>query len=164
MKRLEDREWWPELVALKDVFSLRELAERYGAAPAAIANALRRNKLDRAPAPSGPRQHRSSAWQNAAEEALHARSASPAQEAAPEAPPVAEPKPSPAVEPAPAPVTPVPVSMGTFLADLRGYRVVIDQHAFIVVAPDVAAAARVAAASGRGEVSSLELLGRALSV
>ena len=67
MKRLEDRPWWPELVSLKDTLSLRELAERFGAAPAAIANALRRNNLERAPAPPGPRAYRDPAWRAAAD-------------------------------------------------------------------------------------------------
>lgn len=69
MKRLEDRPWWPDLVSLKDTLSLRELAERFGAAPAAIANALRRNNLDRAPAPPGPRAYRDPSWKAAAEAA-----------------------------------------------------------------------------------------------
>lgn len=155
MKRLEDREWWPELVALKDVFSLRELAERFGAAPAAIANALRRNKLDRAPAPSGPRVHRSPAWQKAAADASTRQPES---------------LPAPALElplavsaPIIAPLaTQAPVAQ-SIPDDLRGYRVVIDQNTYIIVAPDVARAATVAARSARGEVYSLELLGRALS-
>ncbi len=59
MKKLEDRPWWPELVELKDVMSLRELSERFGAAPAAISNALKRNGLKRRAAPPGPRNKRS---------------------------------------------------------------------------------------------------------
>jgi hypothetical protein len=155
MKRLEDREWWPELVALKDVFSLRELAERFGAAPAAIANALRRNKLDRAPAPSGPRVHRSPTWQKAAADA--AVRPPPALPAPAEE--VAEVVVAPVAAPVAAPVVAAPPSA----EDLRGYRVVIDQSTYIIVAPDVARAATVAARSARGEVYSLELLGRALS-
>ena len=58
MKKLEDRPWWPELVELKDVMSLRELSARFGAAPAAISNALKRNNMDRNPAPPGPRDKR----------------------------------------------------------------------------------------------------------
>jgi len=61
MKKLEHRSWWPELVELKDVLSLRELSERFGAAPAAISNALKRNNLERRPAPPGPRNKRSQA-------------------------------------------------------------------------------------------------------
>ena len=61
MKKLEHRPWWPELVKLKDVLSLRELSERFGAAPAAISNALKRNNLERRPAPPGPRNKRSQA-------------------------------------------------------------------------------------------------------
>ncbi|MGB0641114.1 MAG: hypothetical protein ACPGTU_17395 [Myxococcota bacterium] len=58
MKKLETRSWWPELVALKDEMSLRELSEKFGAAPAAISNALKRNGLARKPAPAGPRKGR----------------------------------------------------------------------------------------------------------
>ncbi len=155
MKRLEDREWWPELVSLKDVFSLRELAERYGAAPAAIANALRRNKLDRAPAPSGPRVHRSQTWKAAAEQALQT---SPEPESAPEV--AEEVAPTPAPAPVAVAVEPRPASAN---GELRGYRVVIDHQAFIVVAPDVVHAAERALQSGRGEVTTIELLGVALA-
>ena len=68
--KLEDRPWWPELLTLKDVLSLRELALRYEAAPAAIANALKRNGVQRQPAPSGPRANRDPGWQRAAEIAV----------------------------------------------------------------------------------------------
>lgn len=158
MKRLEDRDWWPELVALKDVFSLRELAERFGAAPAAIANALRRNKLDRAPAPSGPRAHRSADWKQAADEAMTVKveaPAAPAVSAAPTAPA--------APAPVAAPAEAAPPRDAAIQETLRGYRVVIDRQSYIVVASDVASAAQLATGAGRGEVSSLELLGFALA-
>lgn len=148
MKKLEDREWWPELVALKDVFSLRELAARYGAAPAAIANALRRNKLDRAPAPSGPRVHRSQDWRQAASETLTQVTG---------------------VEPPPAELAAVVTANdeaafdGAEGRDVRGYRVMINEHPYIVVARDVAEAARIATTAARGEVAAIELLGKAIS-
>ena len=82
MKRLEDRPWWPELVSLKDTLSLRELAERFGAAPAAIANALRRNNLERAPAPPGPRAYRDPAWRAAADAVIAETAEAPAAPAA----------------------------------------------------------------------------------
>lgn len=72
MKKLEDRPWWPELVELKDVLSLRELSTRFGAAPAAISNALKRSGMDRNAAPPGPRAKRDPDLQRAAAEALEA--------------------------------------------------------------------------------------------
>jgi len=163
MKRLEDREWWPELVALKDVYSLRELAERFGAAPAAIANALRRNKLDRAPAPSGPRIHRSPTWQRAAADAS-SRQAPMSPEPDEAVVEVVVTTPAPVTTPASVTTHAPASSLAPATEDLRGYRVVIDQSTYIIVASDVAKAALVAASSARGEVYSLELLGRALSV
>ena len=77
MKKLEDRPWWPELVELKDVLSLRELSSRFGAAPAAISNALKRSGLERNPAPPGPRAKRDPELQKAASEALAAIDAAP---------------------------------------------------------------------------------------
>lgn len=70
MKKLEERPWWPELVELKDVLSLRELSERFGAAPAAISNALKRNNLRRKAAPPGPRNKRSTNSKRKAAERL----------------------------------------------------------------------------------------------
>ena len=58
MKRIDKQPWWPELVELKDELSLRELSERFGASPAAIANALKRNGIKRRSAPAGPRKAR----------------------------------------------------------------------------------------------------------
>ena len=58
MRKLEQKEWWPELVAKKDSYSLRELSEMFGATPGAINNALKRNGISRKAAPSGPRAAR----------------------------------------------------------------------------------------------------------
>ena len=56
MKRIDKQTWWPELIELKDSLSLRELSERFGASPAAIANALKRNGIKRKAAQAGPRK------------------------------------------------------------------------------------------------------------
>ena len=55
MRRLEDRAWWPKLLAKKDDHSLRELAELFGVTPGAINAALKRTGVQRKSAPSGPR-------------------------------------------------------------------------------------------------------------
>ena len=55
MRRLESHIWWPELVALKDEKSLRELGEQFGATPGAIMKAFKRNEITRTSARSGPR-------------------------------------------------------------------------------------------------------------
>lgn len=47
MRRLETREWWPELVRVRDEHTLHELAERFGASPGAISSALRRAGFSR---------------------------------------------------------------------------------------------------------------------
>ena len=54
MKRIDKQAWWPELIEMKDSLSLRELSERFGASPAAIANALKRNGIKRKAAQAGP--------------------------------------------------------------------------------------------------------------
>jgi hypothetical protein len=56
LKKIETQPWWPKLVAKKDERSLRQLSDEFGASPAAISNALKRNKLTRKAAPSGPRK------------------------------------------------------------------------------------------------------------
>lgn len=58
MRKLEEYPWWSELVALKDVLSLRELAERFDVTPGAISMALKRNDIGRESAPPGPRDRR----------------------------------------------------------------------------------------------------------
>ena len=49
MRKLEDMEWWPELLAIKDQFTLRELAERFAVTAPQIDTALKRNGIDREP-------------------------------------------------------------------------------------------------------------------
>jgi len=58
MRRIETNVWWPELVALKDELSLRQLAERFGTTATAVSAAFKRNGIERTPAPSGPRRRR----------------------------------------------------------------------------------------------------------
>ncbi len=60
-KKIEDYPWWPKLVAKKDDKSLRELSAEFGASPAAISNALKRNNLSRESAQSGPKKYRKAA-------------------------------------------------------------------------------------------------------
>ena len=72
MQPLEKFPWWPELIALKDVMSLRELAVKFCISPAAISNALKRNGITRTAAPAGPRSSRSEAHKAAAAAALQA--------------------------------------------------------------------------------------------
>jgi hypothetical protein len=47
LRTIESNEWWPELVALKDELSLRELAERFQVTPGAIVAALKRGSITR---------------------------------------------------------------------------------------------------------------------
>jgi len=49
MRKLEEMEWWPELLSIKDQFSLRELAERFEVSGQQIKAALLRNGIDREP-------------------------------------------------------------------------------------------------------------------
>ncbi len=58
MRKLESMDWWSDLVSKKDDYSLRELAEMFGATPGAINTALKRNGITRKPAPPGPRTRR----------------------------------------------------------------------------------------------------------
>lgn len=51
MRKLEDMEWWPELLATKDQFTLRELAERFDVQAVQISAAFNRNGIDREPWP-----------------------------------------------------------------------------------------------------------------
>lgn len=158
LKRLEDRPWWPELVQLKDVLSLRELATRFGAAPAAISNALRRNGLDRKAAPPGPRANRDPDVTRAASEALarvesgEPEAVEPEVEVAAPAPVVAAP-----IEPEP---TPAPVISSPVVS--RGYQARIGGQEYVIVAASIADAAIIATRSGRGDVTSVDLLGAAL--
>ena len=156
LKRLEDRPWWPELVQLKDVLSLRELATRFGAAPAAISNALRRNGLDRKAAPPGPRANRDPDVARAASEAL-ARVESGEPEAVEPEVVVAAPVVVTPVEPEP---TPAPVIAAPAIS--RGYQARIGGQEYVIVAASIADAAIIATRSGRGDVTSVDLLGAAL--
>ena len=58
MRKIETNAWWPELVALKDELSLRQLAERFGTTATAVSAGFKRNGIERTPAPSGPRRRR----------------------------------------------------------------------------------------------------------
>lgn len=55
MRKIETYDWWPELLAMKDELSLRELAERFDVTPGAISAAFKRTGTTRKPAPPGPR-------------------------------------------------------------------------------------------------------------
>ncbi len=55
MRRIETFDWWPDLLALKDELSLRELANRFEVTPGAISAAFKRTGTARKPAPPGPR-------------------------------------------------------------------------------------------------------------
>lgn len=178
MKKIENQRWWPELLAVKDELSLREMSERFGASAAAIANALKRNGIKRKPAPAGPRRPRATRASGGrrgrqskldkfqdqmgkvvdreiAEKAgvtvsavtnyrkrnnIKASGKRGRPRLRPEGGPVATRRPS----------------------GSRGYKVVIGGEAFVVIASDIAEAAAAAAKSGRGEVTHIELLGRAL--
>lgn len=48
---LHARDWWPELVACRNDYSLRELSERFGATPSAIMDALKEAGQTRTPQP-----------------------------------------------------------------------------------------------------------------
>ena len=70
MQTLDSRPWWPDLIALKDNLSLRELAVKFEVSPAAISNALKRNGINRTAAPAGPRSSRPEAHKTAAAAAI----------------------------------------------------------------------------------------------
>ena len=175
MKRLEKQPWWAELLTVKDSMSLRELSEKFGASPAAIANALKRNGIKRVKAPAGPRRHRKGNGRRPGRRSVldkfqgqmgtvvdreiaelagvtvsavtnyrkrHNIEASTGRgrpRKRPDAGPISRPK-----------------------TGARGYRVVIGGQPFVVIATDIAEAAAKAKANGRGEVTQIELLGRAL--
>ena len=167
------------MVALKDSYSLRELSERFGASPAAIANALRRNGIRRKSAPAGPRgarKLRQGSKRPGRQSVLDKYQSQMGQVVDREI-----------AEMAGVTVSAVtnyrrrhniqasttrgrprkglgntgpahPVGRGA-----RGYRVVINGEAFVIIAGDIAEAAEKARAVGRGEVTQIELLGRSLS-
>ena len=182
MSKVEKRVWWPELLKVKDELSLRELSDRFGASPAAIANALKRNGITRTSAPAGPRQ---------------ARKAIQAPKKGPGRPSVLEQyqdQMGKVVDREIAERAGVTVSAvtnyrkrhnieatnergrprkrpGASAGDIpslrrnsgaRGYRVMIGGEPFVVIATNIAEAAQKAREYGRGEVTQIELLGRAL--
>ncbi len=166
MRKLEERSWWAELVQLKDVLSLRELAERYGVAPAAISNALKRNNLSRTAAPPGPRAKRDEDLLARAQEAItRLGTATPARRGRPPRAAAVAAEASPAVSaPVSAPVVApraVVIDDGTFAH--KAWRVSIDSVDYIIVADDVVGAARVATTANKGSVTRIELIGRAIS-
>lgn len=62
MTKLEDTDKWPTVVRLAgEGASLREIAEEVDATPGAINQALKRNGIEKAPAPPGPRARRGAA-------------------------------------------------------------------------------------------------------
>jgi transposase len=173
VKRLEKQPWWSDLLAVKDTLSLREMSEKFGASPAAIANALKRNGLKRVKAPAGPRRPRkakrpgrrsvldkfqgqmgtvvdreiaelagvtvSAVTNYRKRHNIKASTGRGRPRKRPDAGPISRPK-----------------------KGARGYRVVIGGQPFVVIAADIAEAATKAKANGRGEVTQIELLGRAL--
>lgn len=202
MVKLEERPWWPDLVALKDVLSLRELSSRFGAAPAAISNALKRNNLDRVSAPPGPRDRRDPALVAAAARALREAGDVVPEEQVEGAAPLRGRLSSyrhvigRRIDREVAEMAGVSVSAVTnyrrrhgIAAATRGgvdddddlpdtvpvrsrfglrlcgraFRVNIDGSDFVVVAEDIAQAARIACESRRGRVLKVELLGSALA-
>ena len=58
MTKLENKPFWPELLANASRMSIRELAERYNVSHAAIAAAFQRGNVQRTKAPPGPRNKR----------------------------------------------------------------------------------------------------------
>lgn len=85
MQRIETQPYWPDIVAVKDSLSLRQLADRWGCTPGAIADGLKRQGLTRRSAPPGPRrdlEHRLEVAIRAVVDAVAAREGSTAQEIA----------------------------------------------------------------------------------
>jgi len=177
MKRLEQESWWNELVAQKDSFSLKELSEKFGASPAAIANALRRNGITRQSAPGGSRpskkgpvQTKRAGRRSVLEQYQHQMGQMADREIAELAGVTVSAVTSyrrrhkieasnsrgrpgnRAAESGPA----------ATVRRSRGYKVVISGEDFVVIASDIAEAAEKARSVGRGEVTQIELLGKAL--
>jgi len=150
MKKLEDREWWSEMVQLKDVLSLRELAERYDVAPAAISNALKRNNLARNAAPPGPRAKREEGLLQRAQEAISRLNGSPVSSSRRSRGPRSS-----------APVA-SSRSPSDNVGDRNAWRVTFETAEFIVLAEDIVSAARAASSSGKGGVTRIEFVGRAI--
>jgi len=180
MKRIDKQKWWPELVELKDQMSLRELSERFGASPAAIANALKRNGIERKAAPAGPRKPRAVKMvskkrpgrPSVLDEFQHKMGTLVDREIAEMAGVTVSAvtnyrrrhniKASTTRGRPRKPLATPPSRQTSRRAVNRGYRVVINGEAYVVIARDIAEAAAKARSAGRGEVTQVELLGRAL--
>ena len=180
MKRIDKQAWWPELVELKDELSLRELAERFGASPAAIANALKRNGIKRRSAPAGPRKARKlkappkkrPGRPSVLDEYQHKMGMLVDREIAEMAGVTVSAvtnyrrrhniKATSTRGRPRKPVSSAAVRPTSRRSVARGYRVVINGEAYVVIAQDIAEAASKARGAGRGEVTQVELLGRAL--
>ena len=180
MKKIEDQPWWNELISLKDSLSLRQMSERFGASPAAIANALKRNGIDRKSAPAGPRRRRGREVparprrrQSKLDKYIDQIGKVVDREIAERAGVTVSAvtnyrkrnnikasgkRGRPRVRPKSAVLT---ESVSTVRGS-SGYKVIIGGEAYVVIASDIAEAAAAAAQSGRGEVTHIELLGRAL--
>ena len=118
MKRIEDREFWPELVSNMNNMSFRELSEKYGVSHGAIAAAIKRNGIKREPAPPGPRSKRDEAYANR-QPAPIANAKAPAK--APAKEPAKAPAKAPAKEPAKASAkAPAKVEQGDAKFKTRG--------------------------------------------
>lgn len=180
MRRIDQQKWWPELVELKDELSLRELSERFGASPAAIANALKRNGIKRKAAPAGPRKgpkvkspvKKRPGRPSVLDEYQHKMGTLVDREIAEMAGVTVSAvtnyrrrhniKASSARGRPRKPVGATSVVGSVRRSVNRGYRVVIKGEAYVVIARDIAEAAAKARSAGRGEVTQIELLGRAL--
>ena len=181
MKKLETRSWWPDLVALKDDMSLRELSEKFGAAPAAISNALKRNGLSRKSPAGSARKPRDKKTPR-----------KPSRRAGTSILAQYKDQMGKVVDRVIAEKAGVTVSAVTNYRKrhnikasgsrgrprarpeggnairrrhgvAQGYRVTIGGEPYVVIAKDIAEAATIAGGSGRGVVTQIELLGRALS-
>ena len=180
MKKLEDQPWWGEMLEVKDSLSLRQLAERFGVSPAAIANALKRNGIPRKAAPAGPRSSRNTApipprrrGRQSKLDKFHDQMGKVVDREIAEKAGVTvsavtnyrKRKNIKASAKRGRPRTrPAPVAA----ADSRptnhplAFRVVINGEAYVVIATNIADAATIASESGRGEVTHVELLGPTL--
>ena len=180
MKKLEEQPWWTELVAAKDSLSLRQLAERFGASPAAISNALKRNGIPRKPSPAGPRSRhpvsvaarrrgRQSKLDQYADEMGTVVDREIAAKAGVTVSAVTNYRRRNNIKAAARRGRPrlrrEPITGGSRLAGdepKSGYKVLVDGETFVVVAGNITEAAATALASGLGEVTCIEWVGRIL--
>ena len=174
------RSWWPELLKVKDELSLREMSDRFGASPAAISNALKRNGIRRAAAPAGPRQSRKtpksvkrgpgrpSVLDKYQEQMGKVVDREIAEQAGVTVSAVTNYRKRHNIDATQERGRPRkrPEINGTVTrrhtSAARGYRVMIGGEPYVVIAGDITEAAEKASQTGRGEVTQIELLGRAL--